>query len=122
MTKLDKSIPMVADTMDVYVAYTNTDLTEGRGEEIPMAVCMSRSTAARLGKRQGVMGTNCSVHKQLAVRLAHSSTWLVPWVIHKPNPDDIAQDQKFIKLEAVIEKAKAAGLTEEEIKLLVSAK
>jgi len=31
----------------VYVAMTNTDLTEGRGWQIPLAVCEAESTAIR---------------------------------------------------------------------------
>ena len=38
----------ITDTKEVWVVYTNTDLTEGRGHQYPIHVCGSASTAARM--------------------------------------------------------------------------
>lgn len=47
----------------VFMPYTNTDLTEGRGEEYPLAYCNLRVTAQRLGKGKSVMGTDCCIEE-----------------------------------------------------------
>lgn len=38
----------------VYVAYTNTDCTEGRGRDVPIAVCSAEATALRLERTEKV--------------------------------------------------------------------
>jgi hypothetical protein len=32
---------LIKDTMTVYIAWTNSDLTEGKGTEYPLAICES---------------------------------------------------------------------------------
>ena len=38
----------IQESKTVFIAWTNTDLTEGRGVQIPLAVCESQTTAKRL--------------------------------------------------------------------------
>lgn len=102
------------ETKDVWVAWTNTDLTEGRGYQIPLAVCDSEATAIRLGQKGYVMGSSCPVTKETAVRV-NGSGWLVPGVIHPETKDDAKQNAALAARRSAIEKAKAAGLTDEEI-------
>ena len=104
-------------TRDVWVAWTNTDLTEGRGYRYPLAVCESETTAARLGQKKYVMGSACPVTKEVAVRV-HGSGWLVPGAIHPETAEDAKARAILEARRAVVEKAKAVGLTDEEIAAL----
>ena len=104
----------------VYVAWTNTDLTEGRGNSIPLAVAFLPETAARLGKGGSVMGSDCDVRPSLAVQVG--GQWLVPGVIEYPSKEDDILRRKREAREAAIEKAKAAGLSAEDIAVLTGGK
>lgn len=54
------------ETKTYYSVYTNSDLTEGRGYHIPLALCESESTAVRLGKKKYVQGSDCPVNELTA--------------------------------------------------------
>lgn len=105
----------------VYVAMTNTDLTEGRGWQIPLAVCEAEATAIRLAKKAYVMGTDAPVE---AVRLLlHDGKWYAPISIvriHPPTQDDTRAQKALNEHREALEKAKAAGLTDEDIEALRS--
>lgn len=105
------------ETKDVWVAWTNTDLTEGRGYRVPLAVCELETTAIRLGRKGSVMGSDCHVSKATAVFLGH---WLVPGVIQAATKADSVAQGELGARRAAEAKAKAAGLTDEEIKALRS--
>ena len=115
MTAEHKS-PMITDVQEVWVAWTNTDLTEGRGWQVPHVVCESRSTAVRLGSKGYVMGSDCPVEKALAVRVGN--VWLVPGRIIKATDADKALDEKRRIRDEVLEKARGAGLTDDELKII----
>jgi len=66
----------IEDTKDVYVAWSNTDLTEGRGGQIPKHVAEVYETAVRLGHKGSVQGCDCPVTKELAVKVG--GKWLAP--------------------------------------------
>ena len=59
----------IEDSKKVWVAWSNTDLTEGRGKPIPKAVCEEESTAVRLGKKGDVQGSDCYISESIAVKL-----------------------------------------------------
>lgn len=103
----------------VYVAYTNTDCTEGRGSDIPIAVCAIEATATRLARNRYVQGSNGPVRKMELVNI--DGQWYAPgqcYTIIEPTQEDIAA-QKFIDTKrAAIEKAKAAGLTDDDMRAL----
>ncbi len=104
------------DTKPVWIAWTNTDLTEGRGRVIPKAVCQSEACAIRMGVKGSVMGGHCTVTESTAIYF--NEQWLIPGVI-TPNMDvDDRAQEKINRKRAVVEKAKAAGLSEDEIKML----
>lgn len=115
----------IAETKTVWVAWTNTDCTEGRGYEVPLAVCAAESTARRMGERGGVQGTACRVSQRVAIRLDGRGGWLVPGRIHPPNREDEKEESRLEaereaarrKREA-LERAKAAGLSAEDIEAL----
>jgi len=96
--------------------WVNSDLTEGRGFQYPKAVCDSKTTARRLAKGKDVQGSNGGVVADIA--FLNNGTWYAPTKIHRATPGDIKQDEKRRKMDDVILKAEAAGLTSEEISLL----
>lgn len=110
---------MTQETKTVYVAYTNTECTEGRGYDVPIAVCALEITAMRLARGKYVQGTDGPVRKLELVNI--DGKWYAPssaiYVIQPTHEDEAAQKQLDAK-RAIIEKAKAAGLTDDEIKSL----
>lgn len=106
----------IQDKKMVWVAWTNTDCTEGRGAQIPLVVCQEKATAVRLGKGKSVQGSDCAVAQHEAVRLGNC--WLVPGEIKVPTKEDIKEQKRLDAIESAIERAKEAGLTDEDIKLL----
>jgi len=107
----------------VYVAWSNTDLTEGRGWQYPYAVCDLEATAIRLGAKKYVQGSDCPVEK-IEVFLVDNK-WYGPIYVTSPSSEDKAIEAKLRAEEAalaakmvVIEKAKALGLSDEDIAIL----
>lgn len=103
----------------VYVAYTNTDCTEGRGHDVPIAVCAVEETAKRLGRKRYVQGSDGPVRKMELVKI--DGQWYAPgpcYNIVEPTSDDIAAQTAIDAKRAALEKAKEAGLTDEDIKAL----
>lgn len=122
--KVKTDIPQVEDAMFVYVAWTNTDCTEGRGKSVPYAVCTAESTARRLGKERGIQGSDCPVTQEIAVRVK-GSLWLAPCEIHYPNDADAREEKRLeAKRQAeqrkheALERAREAGLSDEDIEIL----
>lgn len=106
----------ITDTKEVWVVYTNIDLTEGRGYQYPIHVCGSPATAARMAIRKGVQGSDAHVHKEIAVKVRGS--WLAPVSIIEPNDADRRADALNAERLRVMDKARAAGLTDDEIRML----
>lgn len=109
----------ISGTRTVWVAYTNSDLTEGRGYQVPHAVCAMEATARRLGKGKSVMGSDCQVEAVTAVRIG-GGPWLVPGAIEPASESDKRMQVSLDARRTVVERAKAAGLSDEEIQLLRS--
>ena len=105
----------------VYVAYSNTDCTEGRGYDVPIAVCEIEATAIRLAKGRYIQGSNGPVRKVELVEVDGKFFFPNSAVsVVKPNSQDIEAQVKIDAKTAAIEKALAAGLTEDEISVLKS--
>ena len=101
------------------VAWTNTDRTEGRGSEVPLAVCEIESTAIRCGKGKHVQGANCPVTKAPALKIDGQMFSLTR--IFPPTTEDLAQQERSEKREAALERARKAGLSEDDIQAIVDA-
>ena len=103
----------------VYVAYTNSDCTEGRGHDIPIAHCELEATAIRLAKGCYVQGSNGPVRPVTLVK--HGDCWYMPTaaidIISPSKEDKAAQASKDAKAEA-LRKAKALGLSDADLKAL----
>jgi len=107
------------NTKTIFVTISNTDLTEGGGNTIPIAVSECEITAERLGIREYVQGSNCRVEKMEMIEI--EGKWYVPVAaanIVRPSKEDRIAQEKLDMRRAAITRAKAAGLTEEDIKLL----
>lgn len=75
----------------VWVAYTNTDCTEGRGHDVPIAVCAAEATALRLARKQYVQGSAGPVRTMELVKI--DGKWYAPSValtVVEPDSEDIA--------------------------------
>lgn len=109
----------IIDSKPVWVAWTNTDLTEGRGAQVPYVVGESYEVAQRLGQGGSVMGSNCEVTECVAVKVEGlRRMWLVPGRIESENLDDQHRREKREAREKVMETALKLGLTPEEVDLL----
>lgn len=111
----------IADVKEVWVVEGNTDCTEGKGFPTILAVCDAKATALRIGKGKYVQGSNCPVYKSIAVKLENQGNrWFVPGKIEPVSGVDIKEQERLDAVEAAQEKAKQAGLTDEDIALLKS--
>lgn len=110
-----------------FVVWTNTDLTEGRGTEYPLAFCKLMATAKRLAKGRYVMGTDCRITEEEVFVKDHVHYGRI--VFDPFTPEDV-HEEKLIELEKenkrkfdeIMAKAKALGLTDEEIEHIRSIK
>lgn len=106
----------IQETKPVYVAWTNTDLTEGRGLEYPLCVAESMETAQRHGYKKSVQGGNCRVSEETAVKV--KGIWLIPGRILPESQEDLKKRINREEKEAVLAKVKSLGLSESEVAVL----
>lgn len=103
----------------VWVAYTNTDCTEGRGQDVPIAVCALEATAMRLARGRYVQGTDGPVRPLELVSV--DGKWYAPTAtidVIEPTPADMASQAVLDTKRQAVAKAKAAGLTDEDLRAL----
>jgi hypothetical protein len=103
----------------LWAVSTNSDLTEGRGRQYTAHFCKLRATAIRLAKGQYVQGGNCPV-SPVEVLVLDGKRVLPMSLINViyPTKDDEVEEMRIAARVAALEKAKAAGLTDDDIKLL----
>ncbi len=104
------------ETKPVWVAWTNTNLTDGYGESYPLCVGESPEVCERLGIKGGVQGSRCHVTKESAVKV--NGKWLIPGRIILEEKVDTTKRKIREAKEKAIEEAKALGLSEEQIKAI----
>lgn len=109
----------VVEGKEFWVVYSNTDLTEGRGHSIAVATCEMESTAIRLSIKRGVMGTNADVEPVKGIVFG-GQTYIPSYAVKIDNPskEDIETQKKLDAKRLAFAKAKAAGLTDDELKAL----
>lgn len=105
----------ILETKPVWVAYVNSDTTEGRGYNYPLYVCDSYETAVRLGKGRNVVGSDAEVREEMAIK--HDGKWYIPGLIMAESDKDKALRIKREAKESALEKARQY-LSEEEIEAL----
>ncbi|HDL8114573.1 TPA: hypothetical protein PXQ47_002581 [Yersinia enterocolitica] len=108
----------IKETKDVWLTVTNSDLTEGRGRPVILYVCDSPVTAARLGKKKSVQGSDADTIKATAVKIGTS--WLVPWEIVPESDADKVIRKKNEALDQIIEKMREKGFSSDEIAALTT--
>lgn len=111
----------MGEVKTAYVVLTNSDLTEGRGYQYPLAVCEIKATAKRLGSGRYVQGSDCPIEPVELVNL--EGKWYFPSnsvALVPPSPEDILKQQEDDKTADVVRKAKTLGLTDDELKILMA--
>lgn len=108
------------ESMQLFVAFTNSDLTEGRGFDIPVAVCKLETTAIRLAKKRYVQGSDGPV-RQVEMRKIDGQWWIQSSAVHvvQPSKEDTELQSKMDAIKLALDKAKAAGLSDEDIQALL---
>lgn len=100
----------------VFAAYTNTDLTEGRGCERLLVICELKATALRIGRKKHVQGGDCPVRPLTLYR--HGNLWYGPVQVEQSTDADKKLEADAQNLASVLEKAKSLGLSEADIATL----
>lgn len=103
----------------IWIVYTNTDITEGRGYDIPFAYCEAEITAKRLAKGCHVQGCDGPI-KQLDTVTIEGEHYLPLTAIHvqRATKEDIREQAALDAKNAAMKKVMAAGLTEEDLRAL----
>jgi hypothetical protein len=104
----------------LFVCYTNTDLTEGRGYQVPYAWSDNYATALRLAHKKGVQGSDAQVVETIGYPVGRSVYG--PVRMERASDDDKRADAAIKARSAAIQKARSAGLSEEEIAAIRSGK
>jgi hypothetical protein len=86
----------------LYVVYTNTDLTEGRGREVPVDWSHSKATAKRLAKGSGVQGSDAEVRKVPAFYV--DKVLYGPVDVEIPTAEDVQIDRKEEETRAALDR------------------
>lgn len=103
----------ITDTKVVFVVWSNTDLTEGRGRQIPIYVCASQTTANRLSEKAGVQSTKADVYETEAYRIENK--WYAPTHIRSATLADKKIDTARKSREEIVKRAKEFGLSDDDI-------
>ena len=102
-----------------YVVLQNTDLTEGRGQEHPIGWFESEWDAMEFAKGKGVMGSPASVKPFLPGEPGKPVNLPIgPIYIHPFSENGLKFDKQNARHKEAVEKAKAAGLSDDEINAL----
>lgn len=106
-------LPKIKETREAFSVWTNSDLTEGRGFQYPVAHCWTESTARRLAAGCGVQGSDGEVIPFTAIKVDRG--WLGPVRIQTPSQGDLERENQLREYQEAVAKARASGLSEEEI-------
>lgn len=109
------------ETKTYWVAYTNSDLTEGRGYDIPLAICEIEATAIRMARGMYIQGSDGPV-KEVKL-LQYEGKWYTPTNainVLKPTEKDLTTQKQINAKRTAYDKALAAGLSLEEIAALAN--
>ena len=107
-----------AKTHIAYCAWTNTDLSEGRGKKVPFAISQLRTTAQRLGRGKGVGGRDCVVEEVEIYDI--DGKLFGPIYIHFPTVEDSKLEEKLENHDSSMLELTKLGLDETQIKRIVS--
>lgn len=100
----------------VWMAMINTDLTEGKGRMVAIAVSDSETTVKRFGKGKNVQGSDAEIVSATAYYI--NASWYYPYEMAlKPTADDLQTDELRKRVSLIEHKLKANGLTDEDLAL-----
>jgi hypothetical protein len=105
------------ETKKLWVVISNTDLTEGRGAQIPIAVCYNEVTAKRHAKGKYVQGMDCPIIEMNLICI--ENRWYVPIDavrIIGPSKEDIEEQKRIDTKRNAIQKARDLGLTDDDLR------
>lgn len=106
----------------LYSVNSNTDLTEGRGQLIPIGITESYSAAVRIAHRKGVKGASADIIEvKTIIHDGIEYVMLKSVPICEPTPTEVAEDRKlkFLKQkQSLIQKMRETGFTQEEIDMI----
>lgn len=102
----------------MWVVWTNTDLTEGRGRQIPIAWHESQTDAINSAHKKGVMGSDASVKESPLVKRGAQIYGPVNFqrTTSEGRKGDAARQTKA----AIVQKMLDAGLTPDEIQTVTA--
>jgi len=109
------------ETREVFAVMSNTDLTEGRGNQYVKAYCETSATAKRIGRKGYFQGGDCPIYTKTLFKPDGETQWHGPVKIEAPTDADRKVQVKIDEQNTALEKARASGLSDEEIKLIKSA-
>lgn len=109
---------------EIWVVWTNTDLTEGRGTEYALHYCELEATARRLAKGGYVQGCDCRITKKKM--FLHENMWYAPGPHITPPSDTDRQVEQQLEVERTkqarrdqaIARARELGLSDEDLEIL----
>lgn len=114
---MEPDLVKIAGTRDAWVVSTNTDLTEGRGHEYPAHICEKESTARRLARKAYVMGSDAPYSPTTLYKIG--AQWYGPVRVITPTAEDDKNEVAAAAKRAALQKARAAGLTDDDLKDLL---
>ena len=109
---------MKVEAREVFAVIGNTDCTEGRGDNFVKAYCETLATAKRLGRKGYVQGGDCPIERRKLYKVEGGFSWLGPVKIEKPTKEDHINQAKLDEVQDALDAAKAAGLSEDQIRLI----
>ncbi len=107
------------ESRTLYVVFTNTDLTEGRGWQYPIGYSFNEYTALRVAKKKGVMGTDGDVSGYPTLIVDGKEYVPVSLLnIQRPEQADIDKEQADKKRKETVARLLEAGADPEDLKAL----
>lgn len=113
----------IQDEKTVYLIMNTYDKTEGRSPHYPDKVCDLKSTAIRLAKGKFVVGSDAPIEKAKAYLI--QGQWYYPVSVERQTFEDEQAQAKINEKEQLVrkrgealERAKALGLSAEDLRLL----
>lgn len=98
----------------VFIPVSNTDLTEGRGNNIYLSHCKLKATAERLGIKKYVQGTDCPVSESVSFLIAGNRYGEIKGLEHATKEDEYIENARNKKAELL----QKYNISEDDAKVL----
>lgn len=104
----------------IWVVLVNSDLTEGKGHEVIKAVCETESVALRIAEGASTQGSNGRVLSMPSFQFG--GRLYGPIELERPGGGDIQFQKHMDARRAALDRAREAGVSEEDLELLHESK